>query len=602
MRSTVRRVATICALVFTFAAISAALEAPVRAQTPPSGAVTVFTDGLAYPDGVISKALAELSAELDRSGKVRLLSVMGNAGAANVRDLLRFRGVDFAILNSDVFASARVAKTYPEATEKLRYVTKLRTQKLVLLARSDIDAVEQLAGKKVAVVGPEAVTGLTAHTVFAALGIGAEITPLQDASAEEQLREAAAVFFIDTDAKRLPESIARSGEFHGVAIPMNDTLSKFYRPAQIQPGEAAGNSASHSIATIETDTILASFNWVPQHVRYADVAAFINSFFAAIPDLRRDRSASIWNETDPRAPVLGWRQHPHAAVASKSVPALAPVPVAAAAAPAAPAIAPDIEDRNSEQRLKLSIVPQPPLTDDHSSGGGLVTELTRAALERMDWPHAGDFEVEWDKDRESQVHRVLVEKRADLALLWARPNCEDPGLLTGESAAFCDGALASEPIFKALVVFFTRSGSDFDPASEDRLAGRSICVPANRDVAPPTEVAKKMVRDGRLKLVRPQSLIDCLNIVGRGEADALLVNELEGKLAISRLGLSQAFRMVENAGAAQEVRIVVPKDAPKAKELLGALNKGIAKLKSEDLYSQIVMKHVLALNPPATTQ
>ncbi|MGB0087148.1 MAG: transporter substrate-binding domain-containing protein [Rhodomicrobiaceae bacterium] len=595
MRRRVRLVVAICALAFTFA--SAFLKSPVGAQTQASGAVTVFTDGLAYPDGVISKALAELSAEFDKSGKLRLLSIMGNAGAANVRDLLRFRGADFAILNSDVFASPEVSKTYSEAREKLRYVTKLRTQKVVLLARREIDAVDQLAGKKVAVIGPETVTGLTARTVFALLGVKAEVTAFDGAGAGNQLGDAAAIFFFNTDAKRLPASVDPSGEFRPIAIPMNAALAKFYRPAQIQPGELTGASGKGSVATIETDTILAAFNWVPQHARYLDVTAFIDSLFAALPRLRSDRPASIWNETDPRAPVLGWRQYGHAAAAAKSVPAPAATPVAAAAS-----FASRIEGSAGEPRLTLSIVSQPPLTDEHSSGGGLLTELARAALARTEWPHAGNVEVQWDKDRASQVHSVLVEKRADLALPWSKPSCEDPGLLTGESAAFCDGALASEPNFKALVVFITRSESDFDPTSEERLIGRTVCVPANRDVGPLTETAKQLVRDGRLKLVRPQSMIDCLNLVERGDVDALLINELEGKLAISHLGLSRTFRMVENAGSAQDVRIIVAKDYPKAEELLGALNKGIAKLKSEDLYSQIVMKHVLPLNRSATTQ
>ncbi len=245
-------------------------------------------------------------------------------------------------------------------------------------------------------------------------------------------------------------------------------------------------------------------------------------------------------------------------------------------------------------------MPQPPLTDEHANGGGLLTELTKAALERTDWPQAAHVEVLWDKDRASQMHGVLVEKRADLALPWPKPSCEEPAMLTGESAALCDGALASEPIFKALVVFFTKSDSDFDPTSDEGLSGHTICVPANRDLAPPTDEAARMIGDGRLKLVRPASMIDCLNLVGHGDADALLINELEGKRAISDLGLSQAFRVVENAGSAQEMRIVVAKDLPKAEELLSALNKGIAKLKSEELYSQIVMKHLVPLNRSAT--
>jgi polar amino acid transport system substrate-binding protein len=151
-------------------------------------------------------------------------------------------------------------------------------------------------------------------------------------------------------------------------------------------------------------------------------------------------------------------------------------------------------------------------------------------------------------------------------------------------------------------VFFTRNDSDFDPSSEERLKGRTLCVPANRDLAPPTEKVARMMQDGRLKLARPPSMIDCLNIVGRGDADALLVNELEGKRAIADLGLSQAFRVVENAGSAQEVRIIIAKDSPNAEELLSALNRGIAKLKSEEVYSQIIMRHLVSLNRSATAR
>ena len=322
----VRPLAAICALAITLATASATPAAPASAQMPANGAVTVFTDGLAYPDGVISKGLAELSGELDKSGELRLLSIMGKAGAANVRDLLRFRGADFAILNSDVFASAEVAKNYPAAREKLRYVTKLRAQRAVLLARADINTVDGLAGKKVVAFGPEAVIGLTVRTVFASLGVKADIAAAQDTGGEDQIRDAAAVFFFDTDTKRLPASIL-SGEFHAIAIPINAALSKFYRPAQLQPNELMGIAETDRIATIETDTILASFNWLPQHARYLDVAAFIDKFFAALPELRRDRPSSIWNETDPRAQVLGWRQHPHAAAASKSVPPPPSIPV-----------------------------------------------------------------------------------------------------------------------------------------------------------------------------------------------------------------------------------------------------------------------------------
>lgn len=578
----------ICVVTAVLMGAPAYLQGRAWAQSAPTSNVTVFTDGLAYPDGVISKAVAELSAELEKSRKVRLLSIMGNAGPANLRDLLRFRGVDFAILNSDVLASPDVAKSYPGLGDKIRYVTKLRGQKVILLVRPDVEDVGRLAGKKLVAFGPDGVTGFTARTVLAVLGVKAEVAPRYNA-AESELTQADAILLFDTDLKRLPPEVARSGDFRPVAIPMNPALAKFYRAAQIQPAELGAAPDEPAIDTVEIDTILASFNWLPQHGRYADVTAFIGSFFTALPQLRANHPSSIWNGTDPGAPVLGWRQFGPAAVAAKSVPA----PAAPAPALASP---PGSEDADGNAGLRLSIVPQSPLTEEHGSGGGLLTQLAKAALERTDWPQAADVKIRWEKDRASQAHALLVEKRADLALPWSGPSCDEPAQLTGETAAICDGALASDPIFKALVVFFAASGSDFDPTSQERLSGRTLCAPANRASSAPTEIAARLIQNGQLKLLRPPSLIDCLNLVGRGDADALIMNELEGKRAIANLGLSQAFRVIENAGSTEEMRIVVAKSVPKAEELLNALNKGIAKLKTEDVYGEIVMKHVIALS------
>jgi len=556
---------------------------PAGAQSVIEGKVTAFTDGLAYPNGEISKAVIELAAELDKSKGLRLLPIMGNAGAANVRDLLRFRGADFAILNSDVFASKEISELYPEAREKLRYITKLRSQKVVLLARQDIDAIDQLAGKKVLVFGPEAIAKRSAVTIFNLLEVNATIAHVPDGGADDQTGDAAAIFFLHTDTNWLPRNLAESGEFHPIPVPMNNALSAFYRKAEIQPGELGAYSGSGPIATIKMDTILASFDWLPRHGRYGDVTAFIDGFFAAIPKFRRDRRLQIWHETDPRADVLGWKQHAYAAKAKASVPRVEeePEPVAA-----------NTENTESEPAaVRLSVISQPPLTDQQSDNGGLLTELAGAALERTAWPGTGEIVIQWDKNSLDQANGIVTKKTADLALPWigGRCNSETPD---SETAFFCEGILASDSIFKVLVSFFTRSDSDFDPTAEENMIGRTICRPAELDMTPLSEPAKQLIHDGKLTLVRPPSLIDCLSLVDRKEADALLVNELEGKFAITRLGLSNTFRMIEGAVSVQDIHIGVAKDRPGANEFLAALNQGIKKLKAEDTYSQIIVKHL----------
>jgi hypothetical protein len=50
--------------------------------------------------------------------------------------------------------------------------------------------------------------------------------------------------------------------------------------------------------------------------------------------------------------------------------------------------------------------------------------------------------------------------------------------------------------------------------------------------------------------------------------------------------------MLEGGVSVQDVHIGIPSDRPGAKELLAALNEGINKLKAEDIYSRIIVKHV----------
>ena len=92
-----------------------------RAEILPQPTVSIYTDGIARPDGRISKALTELVRTLGNNKIVRPLPVMGYGGVANVDDLLHSRGVEFAILNSDILAFLDIEKIHPDARRKIRY-------------------------------------------------------------------------------------------------------------------------------------------------------------------------------------------------------------------------------------------------------------------------------------------------------------------------------------------------------------------------------------------------------------------------------------------------------------------------------------------------
>jgi hypothetical protein len=577
---------------FTLGFAVLGVSAP-RAQTPaPQPTITIFTDGLAYPNGRMSRAFTELSVALDQGRKLRVLPVMGYGGEGNIRDLLRFRGADMAIVNADALAAPSIDKSYPEARRKLRYITRLSTQKAILLARPDIAAIEQLAGKKVLVLGPETVAKLTAGLVFSLSGVSAELVAVSN-GAEPPFAETQAVFFLEEDAGRLPATALGGGTLRAIPIRRNAALSAIYSPAVLAPGEAR-YAGAQPIDTLAVDTLLASFDWIPSHSRYENVTVFIDRLFAALPKLRTDHPGSIWRQADPRAEVLGWRRHAHAETARKAVPPPPSDSITAVAGVSPAAASPAAARMTGDPALRLSLVAEPPLTDPRSPTGGLITELTSAALQRAGSAFA-NVALQWDKDRVGQLKGIFSEKRAELGAPWEAPDCSKQLRLSIEAATLCDGGLLSQPLFKVLVVLFIGTGSDLAFTGDDSLIGRTLCLPADRDLGSLSEAGRQHVEAGDTKLVTPATLIDCLSLVQRGEADAVVASDLEGRLTIARLGLAGAFRMAETPVTAKGIHIMLSKDAPGAKERLAALNGGIEKLKGEDLYFQIIAKHLAQL-------
>ena len=151
-------------------------QAPTNAPNVGQGGVTILTDGISNPNGPALRVMSELSLHLDKIGDMRVLPLMGYGGAANVRDLLKLRGADLALLNSDILAYLDQVKSYPEARSRLRYVTELFDQKVFLVARKEVASLDQLAGKTVAVLEGSA-GQVTAVTIFGLLKIPAKMLP-----------------------------------------------------------------------------------------------------------------------------------------------------------------------------------------------------------------------------------------------------------------------------------------------------------------------------------------------------------------------------------------------------------------------------------------
>jgi TRAP-type uncharacterized transport system substrate-binding protein len=83
----------------------------------------------------------------EKDGAFRVVPMLGDAGAGNIALLLNDPSVDVAFVSIDALSAA--AATDPTLSDRLELVVRLAPQEIHVLARTDIDSVADLAGRKV---------------------------------------------------------------------------------------------------------------------------------------------------------------------------------------------------------------------------------------------------------------------------------------------------------------------------------------------------------------------------------------------------------------------------------------------------------------------
>jgi hypothetical protein len=388
-------------------------------------------------------------------------------------------------------------------------------------------------------------------------------------------------------------------EFRLLPIPMTEALRKVYLPATVEADAIATLTRAAKVETIAVSTLLAVFDWAPSHSRYSNVTNFITAFFAAIPQLRKERSASIWRQLDINARPPGWTRY----AAADPARVLRPAQLAELAAverprpqtvrPQPPAPAPLAQ----KPKFRLVATGRPPLTDERLPDGGLITALLSTSLTMGLGRDAGAAEVElqWAKLPLVAIQSLLADPSIDISFPWEAADCERPNDLVQASAVLCDNALFTDPILQVVIGLFIPSDRSFRFDTDQSIFGRTICVPNDRDLSTLNASGRNWLSDKRVAVIRQPTLLECASIVQQREADAFIANDLEGQYLIARLGLGQLFAMAERPLGTRGVHAIVSRDHAKAFALVTAVNQGLKELKQSEAYATIVRRHLARL-------
>ena len=259
--------------------------------------------------GTYMRFVDEMASVLNDGDNLRILPIVSYGAASNLDDLLYLRGVDAAVTQSDVFEYFRKERKTPNLERRVQYVIRLPISELHILARNDVQSLEDLRGKKVN-FGP-AGTGasLTGTIVFQRLGINVEQVMIDQPTALQKLQSGQ----VDAIARVIPKpidffgKIPASSGLHLVNIPFTKTFEDLYTLGEFTKQEYPNLlQGQDRIDTIAVPAVLAVFNWPRATDRYNRVERFIEYLFSRWDTLQHPPYHPKWRDVNLAATVPGW--------------------------------------------------------------------------------------------------------------------------------------------------------------------------------------------------------------------------------------------------------------------------------------------------------
>ena len=281
--------------------------APEQRDLVNQATVGIISGGVA---GTYVRIAADLADAFDRGYDLRVLPVIGKGSVRNIEDLLMLRGIDIAIVQSDVLDFYKRAELYPGIEQKIAYITKLYNEEVHLLARAEFASVDQLRGRRVNFGNEGSGTFMTAGIIFDELGIEVEATTLPEPEALASLRAGTidALVFVGGQPLTLLSQIESDSGLRLLPIP-HDRVAAAYLPSNlttdtypnlIAPGE--------TIPTLAVGAVMAAYNWPAEHPRNRKVRRFVDQLFAELDRLKQAPYHPKWQQVDLAESLPGWQR------------------------------------------------------------------------------------------------------------------------------------------------------------------------------------------------------------------------------------------------------------------------------------------------------
>src|SRR6266576_1661346 len=273
------------------------------------GVVELETSGAAGISVRIAEDLANL---VDDGATRRVVPVVGKGSLQNLTDLKYLRGIDMAIVQTDVLEYAKEQRLVPGIELSLTYITRLYNEEFHLLAGPDVRKFSDLANKKVNVDLRGSGTSITAARLFEMLKLPVTVTNDSQEVALDKLRrgEIAALAFVAGKPAPLFMGLKGDDGLHFLAVPFNQAANSAYAPTRLTGADYPDIiRQDQPVDTLAVGSVLAVTDLRQLTERYRNVANFVDIFFTEFQSLLTPGHHSKWHEVNLAAEFPGWRRY-----------------------------------------------------------------------------------------------------------------------------------------------------------------------------------------------------------------------------------------------------------------------------------------------------
>ena len=235
-----------------------------------------------------------------------------------------------------------------------------------------------------------------------------------------------------------------------------------------------------------------------------------------------------------------------------------------------------------------------PYTGRLLQGGGMLTDVISAAMGLVKEETRGrfDYSISWVNDWTAHLNPLLTTHAFDAGFPWERPDCDGATLLDASSQFRCQKFFFSDALTEVATYVFVRKDSRIKTLNSEDIAGSTLCRPSVRLTHELDQGGRDWLKDGKIKLVRPNMVDECFRLLDNGTVDGVVEAELVGRASMNALGMADRVQSIEQPLALTSLHAVVSKSHPQARTILYYINNSMAKLRDSGEYERILARHL----------